>query len=274
VRILVTGGSGRIGYFVLQGLLEAGHDVANLDIRQPSRRISGVATITGDVARMEDAFGAMSFTRPQAVIHLAAWNNPGIVADSRTYSDNVAGTFNLLNVCAALGIRRVVVASSAQVYGFAGQGPLYARVDESHPLRPLNAYALSKVCGEQTAAYFAQQHEMEIASFRIMAARAPEELEAEIAALAAAPEKGRSLLWNRTDARDIARACALAVSVPTLKSGPYNVTAARNALGVSSADLLREHCPQARIAEPTEGDESILSCQSAWQAFGYRAAYR
>jgi nucleoside-diphosphate-sugar epimerase len=223
---------------------------------------------------MEDAFGAVSFTRPEAVVHLAAWNNPGIVADSKTYTDNVAGTFNLLNVCAALRIRRVIVASSAQVYGFAEHSPVYARVDENHPLRPLNSYALSKICGEQTAAYFAQRYGMEIASFRIMAARAPDDLDAEIATLAAAPQKGQFLLWNRTDARDVARACELALSVTTLKSGPYNVTAARNALGVNSSDLLREHCPQTRIDGSIVNDESILSCEAAFREFGYRATYR
>jgi nucleoside-diphosphate-sugar epimerase len=274
LRILVTGGSGRVGRFVLQVLSEAGHDVANLDIRQPSRPIAGIATITGDVARMEDAFGAVSYTRAEAVVHLAAWNNAGIVADSRTYSDNVAGTFNVLNVCAALGIRRVIVASSAQVYGFAEQSPVYARVDENHPLRPLNAYALSKICGEQTSAYFAERFGMEIASFRIMAARAPEDLDDEIAALADAPERGQFLLWNRTDARDVARACELALRAPTLKSGPYNVTAARNALGVDSGELLRQHCPQTKVTGMIEGDESILSCDAAWREFGYRATYR
>lgn len=274
LRVLVTGGSGRVGYFVLKRLLEAGHDVANLDIRHPSRHISDIRTIIGDASRMEDAFGAVTYVRAEALVHLAAWSNPGIVADSRTYGDNVAGTFNLLDVCANAGIGRAIVASSAQVYGFAEHSPVYAKVDENHPLRPLNSYSLSKVCNEQTASYFAQRYRMEIASFRIMGARSPEDLDAEIAALAAAPEKGQFLLWNRTDARDIALACLLALSAPTLKSGPYNITARRNALGVESTELLRNFCPQTRIVTPLEGDESIMSCQLAWEEFGYRAEYR
>lgn len=274
MRILVTGGSGRVGYFVVERLLAAGHDVANLDIRHPARPVRGLTTLTGDVSRMEDAFGAVAYVKAEALVHLAAWNDPGHVADSRTYSDNVAGTFNILNVCATVGIKRAIVASSAQVYGFAEFSPIYAKVDEDHPLRPLNSYALSKICNEQTAAYFAKRHGMEIASFRIMAARAPEDLDAEVAALAAAPEQGQFLLWNRTDARDIARACELALQAPSLKSGPYNVTAKRNALGLRGEDLLRDYCPETRIIAPIEGDESILSCQRAWEEFGYRAEYR
>jgi nucleoside-diphosphate-sugar epimerase len=272
--VLVTGGSGRVGHFVLQRLLEAGHAVTNLDIRHPSRRISDIKTIIGDASLMEDAFGAVSYIKAEALVHLAAWSNPGIVADSKTYADNVAGTFNLLTVCASVGIRRVIVASSAQVYGFAEHSPVYAKVDEEHPLRPLNSYALSKICGEQTASYFAIRHGMEVASFRIMGARAPEDLDMEIATLSASIEKGQFLLWNRADARDVARACELALAVPALKSGPYNITARRNALGVKSSDLLREYCPQTEIVAPIDGDDSILSCRAAWEAFGFRAEYR
>lgn len=274
MRVLVTGGSGRVGLFVVEELLAAGHDVANLDIRHPPRPVHGLSTLMGDVSRMEDAFGAVAYVRAEALVHLAAWNDPGHVADSRTYSDNVSGTFNILNVCAAVGVKRAIVASSAQVYGFAELSPVYAKVDEGHPLRPLNSYALSKMGNEQTATYFAARHGMEVASFRIMAARAPEDLDAEVAALAAAPEKGQFLLWNRTDARDIARACRLALEVPSLKSGPYNVTARKNALGLKGEELLRNYCPQTRIVTPIDGDDSILSCQRAWDAFGYRAEYR
>jgi nucleoside-diphosphate-sugar epimerase len=223
---------------------------------------------------MEDAFGAIAYGRAESVIHLAAWSDPGFVADSRTYSDNVAATFNILNVCAHSGIKRAIIASSAQVYGFAEHAPVFAPVDETHPLRPLNAYALSKIAGEQTAAYFSTRSGMQIATFRIMGARAPEDLDAEIAILAAAPEKGRFLLWNRTDARDVARACHLALAAPTLESGVYNITARNNALGLNALDLLREYCPDTKISTPIAGSLSILSTKKAWDAFGYQAEYR
>ena len=270
MRVVVTGGSGRVGRFVLDELSQAGHDVLNLDIRYPKRPTAGVRTLIGDASRMEDAFGALSFGKAETLVHLAAWSDPGIVADTKTYADNVAGTFNLLNACAALGLKRVIVASTAQVYGFAELPPVYAKVDEDHALRPLNSYALSKICCEQIAAYFAGRYHMETASFRIMGARAPENLDA---ALATSVDRGQFLLWNRTDARDIARACHLALTVPALKSGPYNITARKNALGLKSADLLREFCPQTKIVGALENDESILSCEAAWEAFGYRAEY-
>jgi nucleoside-diphosphate-sugar epimerase len=151
---------------------------------------------------------------------------------------------------------------------------VFASVDETHPLRPLNSYALSKIVGEQTAAYFTTRFGMQIATFRIMGARAPDDLEAEIATLAAAPQNGRFLLWNRTDARDVARACRLALAAPTLESGVYNITARNNALGLNALDLLREYCPDTKINAPIAGTDSILSCRKAFEAFGYQAEYR
>jgi len=275
MRILVTGGSGRVGRFVVQELHDHGHAVTNFDLRRPDAAVAGVPTIIGDASNMEDAFGALSYTRAEALIHMAAWSDPGFVADSRTFGDNVRATFNLLDVCARTGIDRAIVASSAQVYGFAEYSPIYAPVDEDHPLRPLNSYALSKVSGEQTAAYFASRYAMRVATFRIMGARAPEDLDAEIATLrTASPEVGRFLLWNRTDARDVARACRLALEAPVMPSGIYNITAKQNALGIDSLDLLRRHCPDTEIRGELAGSSSILSSRKAQADFGYEAQYR
>jgi nucleoside-diphosphate-sugar epimerase len=275
MRIVVTGGSGRLGRFIVQDLHEQGHEVTSLDIRHPAQPVSGVRTIIGDASEMEDAFGAIAYARAEALVHFGAWSDPGFVPDSVTFADNAAGTFNLLTVCATTGVKRAIVASSAQVYGFAETAPVFAPVDESHPLRPLNSYALSKICNEQTAAYFAARHGLEIATLRIMGARAPADLDAEVAALKqASPAVGRFLLWNRSDARDVARACRLALTVPALKSGVYNITAKNNALGIPSADLLKQFCPATKITGELVGTQSILSCQKARDAFGYEAQYR
>ncbi len=273
MRVLVTGGSGRVGIFVVKDLVAAGHEVVSIDMRYPTAPVPGVRTLLGDVSKMEDAFGAVSYMKAEAVVHMAAWRDPGIVADSKTYADNVAGTYNMLNVCAALGLKRAVVASSAQVYGFAENDPVYARVDEDHPLRPLNCYALAKIAGEQACDYFWRRHGVEAVSFRIMGARAPEDMEAEILTLAARPDKGRFLLWNRTDARDIAVACRQALTAPALKPGAYNITARRNVLGRASADLLRDYCPSTRTNAEVPGTNSIMSCEKARTSFGYTAQY-
>ncbi len=268
MRVLVTGGGGRIGRFVVRELIAAGHQVTSLDLAPAAASVPGLNTMRGDVTDAADVYGAIAYTRADAVVHLAAWPDPGFVPDVRTYADNTSATFNVLEICHSLAVARVIVASSAQVYGFAEHAPVYAPVDEAHPLRPLNSYALSKIAGEQAAAYFAAKG-LNVLSVRIMGARTPDELPAEIAALRAEPSGDGKLLWTRTDARDIATGCRQALETARVESGAYNLTAARNVLGMSSRELLQRNCPTTEIRSDLTDDQSPLSTAKARKAFGY-----
>ena len=119
-----------------------------------------------------------------------------MVTDPRTFGDNTTALFNVLQASADLGIKRVISASSNQLYGFAGAPPLFVPVDENHPARPINSYALSKLVGEQTAEYFNRTRGMEVLSFRIMGTRAPDELPEETAAMKDDAAGAAWLLWT------------------------------------------------------------------------------
>jgi len=273
MNILVTGGAGRIGHYVVGALLEAGHAVVSLDKAPPVRPIPGARYVTGSTSSVEDVHGAIAAARGDAVIHLAAWSNYGVVADTRTHNDNVAGTFNVLHVSAAQHVRRVILASSAQVYGFEHLAPIYVPVDEGHPLRPLNAYAQSKAVGESIADYFVRTTGMSVLSFRIMGARPPEDLPAEIATLTQAPERGQFLLWTRCDARDVATACRRAIETEAVASGAYNISGSRVVLDHDSMDLVRRYCPATEFRAPLPGRISPLGCDKARRAFGYEPVF-
>jgi len=268
MHVLVTGSSGRIGHYVVQDLKDAGHQVLGVDIA------SGENTgLVVDLTKSGEIYQALARAKAEAVVHMGAWANPGVVPDTRTYGENVQGVFNLFQACAELGIKRVVSASSAQVYGFAGAPPEFVRVDESHPTRPLNCYALSKVAGEQAADYFVKNFGMEILSFRFMGIRSPEELDREIDVLVAHPEKGGALLWTRTDVRDAARACRLAIEANAPASGPYNITGARVLLDTKSSELVHQYCKGVEDRGHLVGVESPMSCERAQREFAYEAHY-
>ena len=205
---------------------------------------------------------------------MGAWANAGVVPDTRTYGDNVRGTFNVFQACADLGIQRVVSASSAQVYAFAKEPPVYVPVDEAHPLGPANCYALSKVIGEQTADYFIKRFGMTILSFRFMGIRMPAQLNTEIDELAQDPSKGTSLLWTRTDARDAAIACRLAVEAESVASGPYNITGAQVMLSEAAATLVERYFgDKTEVRDALPGHISPVSCAKAEAAFGYQPQF-
>lgn len=269
MNILVTGSSGQIGRYIVRELVEAGHTVTGIDLFPPQRADSGFLRV--DLTQAGEIYNALARSRTDAVVHMGAWADAGKVPDPRTYGENVVGTFNLFQACADLGIQRIVSASSAQVYGFAGAPPLYAPVDEEHPLRPVNAYALSKVVGEQAADYFVQNFGLTILSFRFMGVRAPGRIAAEIDAMSQNPSSGAWLLWTRTDARDAAVACRLAIEIDEVESGPYNITGAEVVLDENTQTLIRRYFGDSTRLDSDLPDRiSPLSIDKAHRAFGYQ----
>lgn len=272
MRIVVTGGSGRVGKFIVAELAGAGHDVTSLDLAPAPERIDGVRYMQGNVSHAQDVYGTLAFARAEAVVHMAAWSDPGIVPDARTYSDNVSGHFNILDASHALGVKRVVLASSAQVYGFVAHDPAFAPVTEDHPLRPQNSYALSKVAGESAADYFAGRG-LSVLTFRIMGVRAPQDLEKEIEQALADPQRDRFLLWTRTDARDIATGCRQAIETGQVESGIYNMSGAENLHGIETRELFERYSRQTDISALAAGKGSGFSSGKARRAFGYEPQF-
>jgi len=272
MKIVVTGSSGRIGWCVYHNLLDAGHDILGIDVLPARPDVK--QSLRVDLTKSGGIYGALGQFKPEAVVHMGAWANPGHVPDQDTYRDNVTGTFNLFQACADLGIMRIISASSGQVYGLAEHSPEYVRLDELHPLHPLNCYAESKIAGENAAEYFSNKYGMSIGSFRFMGVRLPSQINADIENIVKNPAAGRRLMWTRTDARDAAEACRLAVEVEALETGPYNITGSKTVLNTDTVDLVRAHFGDSvEIRGDLQETLSPLSCDRAKEAFGYRSRY-
>jgi nucleoside-diphosphate-sugar epimerase len=271
MHVLVTGGSGRIGRYAVRDLVRAGHSVTSVDVVPGV--VPGVPSLLADLTDPGQIYGALARSQAQAVVHLGAWANDGQVPDTRTYGDNVRGTFNVFQACADLGVRRIVSASSHQVYGTALVDPVYVPIDEDHPLRAAGAYPLSKMAGEQAAAYFGARWGLEILSFRLLGIRTPAAMDAEIERNLADPGAHKRLMWTRCDARDAALACRLAIEADAVEPGPYNITGRYNLLDVPTVDLVTRYMPQAEIHAGLSGKLSPTSCARASRVFGYQPRY-
>jgi len=268
VKILVTGSAGRIGRYVVRDLVGAGHEVVGADVVRGEE--PGARHLLVDLTDAGQVYAALAGV--EAVAHMGAWANAGLVPDPRTYGDNVTGTFHILQASAELGVRRVVNASSAQVYGFFQHAPAYLPVDEDHPVRPVNSYALSKTAGEAAGAYVTDRFGMPVLHFRFMGIRAPDELPAQIDALTAAPGGDTGLLWTRTDARDAATACRLALESDA-PAGIYNISGARVVVDTPTAELVARYLPESAVRGDLPGFASPMSSARAAAAFGYVPAF-
>lgn len=149
MRILVTGHLGYIGAVLAPLLAAGGHDVEGFDADlyrgcDFGPEPSGVVGRLGDVRDVRPA----DLAGFEAIVHLAALSNDplGSLDHRLTLDVNAEGTLNLARAAREAGVRRFVFASSCSMYGASGTDDA---LDESAPLRPLTAYAESKVRAEE-----------------------------------------------------------------------------------------------------------------------------
>jgi UDP-glucose 4-epimerase len=167
--ILITGGAGFIGSHLTDALLAKGYSVRILDDLSTGKPSNlpldnpRVELIEGDVADAALVARAMSGCR--AVAHLAAVASVQASVDDpvRTHQSNFIGTLNVCEAMRQAGVKRVLFASSAAVYGNNGEGE---SIDEDTPKAPLTPYASDKLASEYYLDFYRRQHGLEPAIFR------------------------------------------------------------------------------------------------------------
>ena len=166
LRIAVTGGSGRVGRFIVRELLDRGHQVVNLD-RRPGDD-DRARFVDCDIRLRESVTPVLATC--DAVCHLAEIPNlEGGVPLDEVYWTNARSGSVVLQAAADLHLRHAVYASSCQVYGCWGAGsvsPCRFPIDETYPIQPMNAYAVSKVANETFAKYLCGHDGASISIFR------------------------------------------------------------------------------------------------------------
>ncbi len=213
MKILVTGGLGKVGGPVVEELLGGGHEVTVLD-RLPGPRDGGnVRYLVGEIQDLGQVIEAAAGT--DAIVHLAAVHNPHVAPTNVVFDTNVIGTFNAHHAAFRLGIPRVVSTSSNAAVGWAySEGaflPDYLPIDEDHPLRPIDPYGLSKQIGETIARSYSLKG-VETVVIRPSGVVTPEALDEIRRAGGREPEGWRE--YSYIDVRDLAVAFRLAVEKP------------------------------------------------------------
>lgn len=265
MRIVVTGGSGRAGRWVVGHLRDAGHDVLNVDLVHDGSPHGQclVADLT-DLGQCHEVIAGAD-----GVVHFAAIPAPHMRAAGETFRNNAISTHNVFSVAAGRGVRRVVWASSETVLGLPfDEPPAFAPVDESHPPRPESSYALSKLVGETMAEQYARRSETSYLGLRISNVMEPPDYE-RFASWQHDATVRRWNLWGYVDARDVAGAVALGLEADVVKAEVVIIAAADTCMRRESAELMAEVFPTVPIRRRPTGRETLLSIDRARALLGY-----
>ena len=295
-RIVITGGSGKAGQYIIPHLLSRGHEILNLDLTPPppsSPLAASVHTIRTDLTSSGQVFNALSspfkltqpltlhsrsLQPPDAVIHLAGLARNMLVPDNETFRVNSVGTYNVIEAACKLGIRKIIVASSVCVYGVTyAEGDIdfpSFPIDEDIDCNPTDTYSISKLCGERVARGFARRFGTDIYALRIGALIAPEEYQTDVFnAYVERPEEWKVHGWSYTDARDLGEMCERCVKVDGLGWQAFNATndEITNSLSEdgNTEAFLKRMCPETPFTRRMGGREAPMSNRKMKEMLGF-----
>lgn len=270
MRVVVTGGSGKAGRWVVTDLREHGHDVLNVDTRRDGSPHG--ECLVADLADDGQAFEALRGA--DMVVHLAAIPAPEIRTPAETFRINALSTYNVFAAAEANGLKRVVWASSETVLGLPfDTPPLFAPIDETIEPRPEYSYALSKLVGETMATQFNRRTGIPFVGLRISNIMEPDDYAAFPSYWDDAQLRSWNL-WGYVDCRDVAQACRLGLEADVTGAEVCIVAAADTVMTRPSADLMAEVFPDVPMTQPVEGRETLLSIGRARRVLGYEPAHR
>jgi nucleoside-diphosphate-sugar epimerase len=270
MRIVVTGGSGKAGRWVVRDLREHGHEVRNVDARHDGSA-HGQCWVA-DLADPGQAYEALAGV--DAVVHLAAIPAPELRTPAETFRINALSTYNVFAAAEAHALQRVVWASSETVLGLPfDTPPLFAPIDESIEPRPESSYSLSKVVGEAMAVQFNRRTGIPFVGLRISNIMEPPDYAAFPSYWADAQQRKWNL-WGYVDCRDVAQACRLSLTAPVVGAEVCIVAAADTVMTRPSADLMAEVFPSVPLRHAVSGRETLLAIDHARRVLGYSPAHR
>jgi UDP-glucose 4-epimerase len=276
--VVVTGGLGRSGRWIVDHLADEGWEVVCVDLDHPgfgSNGRAGVQFRAADLTERGEAHDVIRAVDPDAVVHWAAIPVPFRHPEGRVFETNTQAAYNVLTAAGAVGAR-VVLASSESTYGFPFAAedllPDHAPVREDHPLRPEDPYGLSKVATEEVAKGVARRDGVPVVSLRPSWIQYPGDYEC--LALQGDPEEGTGNFWSYVDVRDVTGAVAAALDADVAGHEAVHVMAADNYAGRPTGELFDATFGERPDPWDLEGEQSAFSLAKAEELLGWEPEHR
>ena len=278
MKVVITGANGRAGGYAISEFLEHGYKVTATIHRNLSPELAKLATIRllrADISDYGQTVSALAGA--DAVVHLAAIPHPRTDPPHVVFGTNVMSMWNVLQAAEVLGIRKLVLASSINAIGaiFSSKRvpPLHFPIDEEHPTRAEDPYALSKWVGEQIADGFARKRSVQMASFRLHWMAAPEALEKLRENPQNDPEPRSKDFWGYIDQRDCARAYRLAIEAEWEGHEAFFINAGDTTLGIPTQQALEQCYPDVPVKKKLSEYEMVIDCSKAKRFFDWEPQY-
>jgi nucleoside-diphosphate-sugar epimerase len=304
--ILVTGGSGFIGSYILRALAERGDQVINLDVREPGAEAawllkssaSALRFVQGGVDSLSSVVAAIKLYEPDAIIHAAAITNPVLLSKQPGLALKVMveGSFNVLEAARIFGVPRVVYLSSIGVL----PAVQYQPIDVNHPVLLATEgpgssfYGAAKVSAEAFCWAYRQSFGLDFMILRPSAVYGfgmqwplfiKPMVENSVRDLPTRFEKGREFPRDYTHAADVAQLAIKAVDLPAAQVKDrvfYGATGRPLVTAGQVADIVKELIAGADIeigSGLSEADlleiryRGVLSIENAQAQLGYQPRF-
>ncbi len=275
MKVVITGAHGKVGRAATQALLNAGHDVLAVDLTRPGfeRRAEGTASY--QMADLTDAGEAFAVVRgADAVVHTAAIPEPTGNPAQVVFQTNLMATFNVLEAAVRFGVKRFVNISSETVPGFFFPErdflPDYAPVDEEHPIRPQDPYAVSKHFGEQLMDAAVRRSDIRCISLRPSWVQNESNYEQNLGPQVRDASVLSPNLWSYIDAYDLADSIVLATESDLPGHEVFYIASPDNVGGRNFGEILHTYYGEKIELRPTaRPDASGISSAKAQRMLGW-----
>lgn len=277
MRLLITGARGKVGRATVATAMADGHEVVAADLAPPSfdrPAPDEPAYVQAELTDAGSAYALLATFGPfDAVIHSAAIPEPTRNPPHVVFHNNLQGLFNVLEAAVRLGVPRFVNVSSETVPGFFFPErpfrPDYLPIDEEHPVRPQDPYALAKSFGEQLCDAAVARSDLRALSIRPSWVQFEGNYARNLGPQIRDPDEPSPGYWAYIDVYDLADALLLAAGSDLPGHEVLYIASPDVASTLTLPELLERHGIEVELRELAREDSGGISIEKARRLLGY-----
>jgi UDP-glucose 4-epimerase len=276
MKLLITGAHGKVGRATIAAALRDGHQVTGVDLGRPSFDRPDPDAPRYQQADLTDAgsaFALLARQRFDAVIHSAAIPEPTGNPPHVVFHNNLMGVFNLLEAAVRFGVPRFVNVSSETVPGFffpeRPWRPDYLPIDEEHPIRPQDPYALAKAFSEQLCDAAVARSDLRAISIRPSWVQNDDNYAWNLGPQLRDPDTPNAGYWAYIDVEDLADALLLAAASDLPGHEVIYIASPDAASNLTLPELLERQGLDIPLRDLDRPDAGGISIAKARRLLGY-----